>query len=116
MEYAPKASDDELIEPGTNFDTDIGSIRTNIVTRVYEVFSRRGGVGERGDRDKCFVELMVEFIAPRSARLACRKEKARGGSSPSTPRVISSSLMLMLLTSNSSVLQAYFVSRNRMVV
>ena len=45
-------------------------------------------------------------------RLACRKEKARGGSSPSTPRVISSSLVLMLLTLRTSALQTCFVSRN----
>ena len=29
-----------------------------------------------------------EFTAPRSARLACQKEKARGGPSPSTPRML----------------------------
>ena len=49
-------------------------------------------------------------------RLPGLSEKARGGSSPSTPRMISSSLVLMLLTLRSSALQTCFVSRNPMGV
>ena len=59
MEYVPKASDDELNEPGTDFDIDIGSIHTNILTRVNEAFSQTGGLGEGGDKDKCFVQQMI---------------------------------------------------------
>ena len=72
MEYAPKASDNELIEPGTDFDTDIGSIRTNKLARVYEVFSRTGGVGEGGDKDKCFVQQMIPAIVT-SVAMAVRE-------------------------------------------
>ena len=59
MEYVPKASDDELNEPGTDFDINIGSIHTNILTRVNEAFSQTGGLGEGGDKDKCFVQQMI---------------------------------------------------------
>ena len=62
MEHAPKAFDDELNEPGTDFDTDIGSIHTNILTRVNEAFSQTGGLGEGGDKDKCFVQQMIPAI------------------------------------------------------
>ena len=62
MEYAPKAFDDELNEPGTDFDIDIGSIHTNILTRVNEAFSQTGGLGEGGDKDKCFVQQMIPAI------------------------------------------------------
>ena len=62
MEYAPKAFDDELNEPGTDFDIDIGSIHTNILTRVNEAFSQTGGLGEGGDKDKFFVQQMIPAI------------------------------------------------------
>ena len=62
MEYAPKAFDDELNEPGTDFDIDIGSIHTNILTRVNEALSQTGGLGEGGDKDKCFVQQMIPAI------------------------------------------------------
>ena len=62
MEYAPKAFDDELNEPGTDFDIDIGSIHTNILTRVNEALSQTGGLGEGGDKDKCFVQQMIHAI------------------------------------------------------
>ena len=62
MEYAPKALNDELNEPGTDFDIDIGSIHTNILTRVNEAFSQTGGLGEGGDKDKCFVQQMIPAI------------------------------------------------------
>ena len=54
--------DDELNEPGTYFDTDIGSIHTNILTRVNEAISQTGGLGEGGDKDKCFVQQMIPAI------------------------------------------------------
>ena len=62
MEYAPKAFDDELNEPGTDFDIDIGSIHTNILTRVNEAFSQTGGLVEGGDEDKSFVQQMIPAI------------------------------------------------------
>ena len=62
MEYAPKAFDDELNEPGTDFDIDIGSIHTNILTRVNEALSQTGGLGEGGDKEKCFVQKMIPAI------------------------------------------------------
>ena len=62
MQYAPKAFDDELNEPGTDFDIDIGSIHTNILTRVNEAFSQTGRFGEGGDKDKCFVQQMIPAI------------------------------------------------------
>ena len=62
VEYAPKAFDDELNEPGTDFDIDIGSIHTKILTRVNEAFSQTGGLGEGGDKDKCFVQQMIPAI------------------------------------------------------
>ena len=62
MGYAPKAFDDELNEPGTDFDIDIGSIHTNILTRVNEAFLQTGGLGEGGDKDKCFVQQMIPAI------------------------------------------------------
>ena len=62
MEYAPKAFDDELNEPGTDFDIDIGSIHTNILTRVNEAFSQTGGLVEGGDKDKSFVQQMIPDI------------------------------------------------------
>ena len=62
MGYAPKAFDDELNEPGTDFDIDIGSIHTNILTRVNEALSQTGGLGEGGDKDKCFVQQMIPAI------------------------------------------------------
>ena len=62
MEYAPKAFDDELNELGTDFDIDIGSIHTNILTRVNEALSQTGGLGEGGDKDKCFVQQMIPAI------------------------------------------------------
>ena len=45
MEYAPKAFDDELNEPGTDFDIDIGTILTNILTRVMKPFRRQVVLG-----------------------------------------------------------------------
>ena len=60
MELAPKAFDDELNEPGADFDIDIGSIHTNRLTRVNEAFSQTGGEG--GDKDKCFVQQMIPAI------------------------------------------------------
>ena len=62
MEFAPKAFDDELNEPGTDFDIDIGSIHTNILTQVNEALSQTGGLGEGGDKDKCFVQQMIPAI------------------------------------------------------
>ena len=62
MEHAPKAFDDELNEPGADFDIDIGSIHTNILTRVNEALSQTGGLGEGGDKDKCFVQQMIPAI------------------------------------------------------
>ena len=62
MEYAPKAFDDELNEPGTDFDIDIGSIHTKILARVNEALSQTGGLGEGGDKDKCFVQQMIPAI------------------------------------------------------
>ena len=62
MEYAPKAFDDELNEPGTDFDIDIGSIHTNTLARVNEALSQTGGLGEGGDKDKCFVQQMIPAI------------------------------------------------------
>ena len=63
MEYASKASDtDKLNESGTDFDTDIGSIHTNIMTRVNEAFSQTGGLGEGSHKDKCSVQQMIPAI------------------------------------------------------
>ena len=62
MVYAPKAFDDDLNEPGTDFDIDIGSIHTNILTRVNEALLQTGGLGEGGDKDKCFVQQMIPAI------------------------------------------------------
>ena len=62
MEHAPKAFDDELNEPGADFNIDIGSIHTNILTRVNEALSQTGGLGEGGDKDKCFVQQMIPAI------------------------------------------------------
>ena len=62
MEHAPKAFDDELNEPGTDFDIDIGLIHTNILTRVNEAFLQTGDLGEGGDKDKCFVQQMIPDI------------------------------------------------------
>ena len=67
MEYAPKAFDDELKEPGTDFEFDIGSIHTNILTRVNEALSQTGGLGEGGDKDKCFVQQMIPAIVTSGA-------------------------------------------------
>ena len=53
MECIPEASTMDSNAPDTNFDIDIGSIHTNILTRVNEALSQTGGVEEGSDKVFC---------------------------------------------------------------
>ena len=60
MECIPEDSTMDSNAPDTDFDVDIGSIHTNILTRVNEALSQRGSVEEGSD--KCFVQQMLPAI------------------------------------------------------
>ena len=60
MECIPEDSTMDSNAPDTDFDVDIGSIHTNILTRVNEALSQTGSVEEGSD--KCFVQQMLPAI------------------------------------------------------
>ena len=62
MECIPEASTMDSNAPDTNFDIDIGSIPTHILTRVNEALSQTDGVEEGGDKGKCFVQQVLPAV------------------------------------------------------
>ena len=57
-----EAPSDRSKAPNTNFDIDIGSIPTHILTRVNEALSQTDGVEEGGDKGKCFVQQVLPAV------------------------------------------------------
>ena len=53
IKYIPEVSNMDSNAPDTDFDIDIGSIHTNILTRVNEALSQTGGVEEGSDKVFC---------------------------------------------------------------
>ena len=62
MEYIPEASKKDSKAPDTDFDTDIGSIHTNILTRVNEALSQTGGVEERVTRTNVLYSRCYQLL------------------------------------------------------